>query len=134
VVRGRSPTLTSVVARRPVAVSSIDGAEFGFAPIRRARLPPLCPPPGHTSCRLPLLRRTQCFSGLGPLIDLVPVNLAAKPALASGDCRPRFSEGSGPDGDPPIRSTLERPVLVACPIDATGVLNKTDNYRLQCYR
>jgi len=101
VVRGRSPTLTSVVAKRPVAVSSIDGAEFGFEPIRRARLPPLCPQPEHTSCRFPLLRCTHCFSGLGPLIDLVPVNLAARPALASGDSRPRFSEGSVPDGDPP---------------------------------
>jgi hypothetical protein len=61
VVRGRSPTLTSVVAKRPVAVSSIDGAGFGFAPIRRARLPPLSPQAGDTSCRLPLLRRTHCF-------------------------------------------------------------------------
>lgn len=61
-VRGRSSTLTSVVAKRPVAVSSIDGAEFGFAPIRRARLPPLCPQPEHTSCRFPLLRRTHCFT------------------------------------------------------------------------
>ena len=75
--RGRSPTLTSVVARRPVAVSSIDAAGSGFALIRRARLPSLCPPPGHPGCRLPLLRRTHCFSGLGPLIDLVPANLAA---------------------------------------------------------
>jgi hypothetical protein len=133
VVRGRTPTLTSVVARRPVAVSSIDAAASGFALIRRARLPPLCPQSGHTSCRFPLLRCTHCFSGLGPLIDLVPVNLAAKPALASGDCRPRFSEGSGPDGDPPIRSTLERPVVVAGPIDATSVLNGTDDYLLQCY-
>ena len=27
-----------------------------------------------------------------------------------------------------IRSTLERPVLFACPVDATGVLNGTDKY------
>ena len=33
----------------------------------------------------------------------------------------------------PIRSTIERPVLIACPIDAMSVLNGTDHYRLQCY-
>jgi hypothetical protein len=34
----------------------------------------------------------------------------------------------------PIRSTLQRPVPLACPINALSVLNGTDNYRLRCYR
>ena len=32
-----------------------------------------------------------------------------------------------------VRSTLERPVLVACPVKAMRVLNRTDRYQLRCY-
>jgi hypothetical protein len=115
VVPGRSPTLTSVVAGRPVAVSSIDGAGFGFAPIRRTRLPPLCLQPEHTSCRFPLLRRTRCFRVLARSSISFRQTLAARPALASGGCRPRFSQGSGPTGptspfDQPLRGRFQVPV------------------------
>ena len=60
-------------------------------------------------------------------------SVAARPALAFGDSRPRFSEGSAPDADPPIRSPHERKVLVTCPVDVARVPNGPDFYRLQCH-
>jgi len=55
-----------------------------IALLRPARLPPLCPQPGHTSCRFPLLRCTHCFrvlarSSISFLQTLQPGQMATRP-------------------------------------------------------
>src|ERR1019366_2159098 len=89
---------------------------------------PGTPVAGFHSCAAPTASVVLARSSISFRKTLQPSQLW--PLVTPGRASQR---GQGQNGDPPIRSTLERPVLVACPIDAMGVLNGTDHYRLQCY-
>jgi hypothetical protein len=98
--------------------------------------PVAAPLPATRAHQLPVstLAPYPLLQGLGPLIDLVPANPCSPASLGLWWLPAALLTGFRANRpDQPIRSTLERPVPGACPINATSVLNGTDNYRLQCY-
>jgi hypothetical protein len=78
--------------------------------------PVAAPLPATRAHQMPIstLAPHPLLQGLGPLIDLVPVNLAAKPAFASGDSRRASQRVQGQLAtrpfDQPLRGRFSLPV------------------------